>query len=154
MYLDSAVDGMLKGLGEEVFCMKVNVLDSALCLALVFPLVSTLGIDGYILLTVISEVVNAALSIMKLIRRTGLRPDLLRWVVFPAASVAGASSVSSLLSSLMPSLPAPVPIALTAVLYAALCFALGCVDRGDVRWAASLMKIKKRRAPLSASDSD
>lgn len=150
MYLDSAVDGMLKGLGEEVYCMKVNVADSALCLALVFVLVPAFGIDGFIALTIISEVINFALSVMRLMKVAPIRPDLLKWIVFPVASVAGATFAAKFLLNLFPTIGLVPRIAFTVVLYGAGCFVSGAVAEKDARWFLSLFRRKKRRAELSA----
>ncbi len=70
MYLDTAVDSVLKGLGHQVYCMKVNILDSALSLVLVLILVPRLGTRGYIICVYVAEIVNAALSIGKMVKET------------------------------------------------------------------------------------
>ena len=143
MYLDSAVDGMLKGLGEEKYCMKVNVVDSTLCLALVFVLVPAFGIDGYIALTVISELVNASLSIMRLMKVAPFRADLFRWVFIPVLSVSAGAFAAKIFSSAFPGVGIVWPVALCVAVYGASCFATGAVGKGDVRWLSSVFKRKK-----------
>ncbi len=150
MYLDSAVDGMLKGLGEEKYCMKVNVVDSSLCLALVFVLVPSFGIDGYIALTVISEVVNAALSIMRLMRVAPFRADIARWVIFPALSVSGGALIAKGFSHLFPGAGTAAAITVCVASYGVLCFATGAVGKEDVGWLSSVFKKKKAESRLSA----
>ena len=144
MYLDSAVDGMLKGLGEEVYCMRVNVLDSALCLALVFVLVPKYGIDGFIALTMISELVNAALSIIRLLKVAPVKFNIFKWLFLPVASISAATFAVKLFSSSLPSTPLPICIALAVVLYGVLCFATGAVGKRDAGWFFSLFKNRKR----------
>ena len=73
MYLDTAVDSMLKGLSQQVYCMRVNILDACLSLLLVLTLVPRMGVGGYILCVYITEIVNAALSLSRLLSVTGLR---------------------------------------------------------------------------------
>lgn len=148
MYLDSAVDGMLKGLGEEVYCMRVNVLDSALCLALVFILVPKCGIDGFIALTIISEVINAALSIIRLLKIAPVKFNFIRWLALPVAAVSAATFAAKLFSSTFPSSPLALRITLAVALYGVLCFATGAVGRPDARWFLSLLK--SRRGKLKA----
>lgn len=143
MYLDSAVDGMLKGLGEEVYCMRVNVLDSALCLVLVFILVPKFGIDGFIALTIISELVNAALSIIRLLKIAPVKFNIFKWLFLPAASVSAATFAVKLLSSSIPSAPLTLRITLAVILYGVLCFATGAVGKRDARWFFSLFKNRK-----------
>jgi len=72
MYLDTAVDALLKGLGEQVYIMKVNMADSACGLLLVLLLTPVLGIYGYILCIWICETGNLWASIARLSKITGL----------------------------------------------------------------------------------
>lgn len=127
MYLDSAVDGMLKGLGEQVFCMKVNVVDSALCLVLVTVLVPKFGIDGYIALTVISEIVNASLSIMRLLKVTGIKIRYLKWIILPIFSISAAVLFARLICTEEGKLS--VTVAVSAALYILFSVAFGAVGR-------------------------
>lgn len=71
MYLDHAVDSILKGLGEQLYCMKVNILDAAMCALMVFILCPRIGIYGYVVTIYISEAVNASLSLARLCKKTG-----------------------------------------------------------------------------------
>ena len=143
MYLDSAVDGMLKGLGEEKYCMKINVIDSSLCLVLVFVLVPAFGIDGYIALTVISEVLNAALSIMRLKRVAPFKADIVRWAAVPVLSVSFGAAFAKALRAPFPEIGLVPSVAVCVALYGAGCFALGAVGKRDIMWILSLFKKKK-----------
>ncbi|MBR6918632.1 MAG: polysaccharide biosynthesis C-terminal domain-containing protein, partial [Clostridia bacterium] len=144
MYLDASIDAILKGLGEEVYCMKVNVADSALCLVLVFILVPKFGIDGYIILTIISEVINASFSIVRLVKLVPVKADIFRWIFCPVLSVCAATGAVKIASLFIP-LSGIAAISLSVVLYGAACFASGAASAHDVRWISSLFKIKKKR---------
>ena len=72
MYLDTAVDAVLKGLGEQVYCMKVNMVDAASGLVLVVLLTPVFGIGGYVLTIWLCEVGNLAASIHRLGQVTGV----------------------------------------------------------------------------------
>lgn len=71
MYLDTAVDALLKGLGEQVYTMKVNIADAASGLVLVCLLTPELGIYGYLLTVWICELGNLWASIRRLGKITG-----------------------------------------------------------------------------------
>lgn len=151
MYLDSAVDGMLKGLGEQVYCMKVNVLDSSLCLVLVLILVPLMGIDGYILLMIISEIINASLSIARLVKITGLKINYVKWVLCPVAAVVGATAVVKAAGNISPFFKELFPaLALCVVLYALICFLLGAVRREDLKWAGTIVAEHSRKKDKKA----
>lgn len=95
MYLDSAVDGILKGLGEQVAVVRYNVYDTAMCVGLVYTLVPLFGTAGYLTTIVISEVFNMALSASRLVSVTGFRVNMMRWAVIPAVSVILSTAFSS-----------------------------------------------------------
>lgn len=105
MYLDSAVDGILKGLGEQLYSMKVNILDSAMSVVLVLLLLPRFGTAGYILTVYITELLNGALSLFRLLRivRPGLSfsADILLPVTAACTLtlLCGGSDVSPLIES-------------------------------------------------------
>ena len=66
MYLDHVTDGMLKGIGEQVFSMWVNITDSLLSVILVWILIPKMGITGYALVIIIMEGYNFVLSFFRL----------------------------------------------------------------------------------------
>ena len=72
MYLDTAVDSLLKGIGEQVYTMKVNITDSASGLILVMLLTPKLGMVGYLVTVWICEVGNLIASIKRLSKVTGV----------------------------------------------------------------------------------
>lgn len=104
MYLDSSVDAMLKGLGEQLHCMKINLLDASLCLILVVLLLPRLGIRGYYIVQYICELLNATLSINRLLAVTELRPRVIRLVGLPLIGVILATSAVRLLAGI-PGIP-------------------------------------------------
>ena len=86
MYLDHVTDSMLKGVGEQVFSMWVNISDSVLSVLLVWLLIPTLGIMGYALVIVIMEGYNFALSFLRLRRRISFRLDISGSLLLPAVA--------------------------------------------------------------------
>lgn len=72
MYLDTAVDSLLKGLGEQVYIMGVNIADSACGLLFVVLLTPIMGIGGYVLTVWICEIGNLAASIYRLGKIVGV----------------------------------------------------------------------------------
>lgn len=76
MYLDTATDSILKGMGEQVFCMKVNMFDSFVSVLIVFLAVPRFGIYGYIAEILFCEVMNTAMSISRLVKKTKFRINI------------------------------------------------------------------------------
>ncbi|MBP5209304.1 MAG: polysaccharide biosynthesis C-terminal domain-containing protein [Clostridia bacterium] len=84
MFCDHVADCMLKGLGDEVWCMWVNILDAALSIFLVLLLLPRMGAVGYAVVIIIAEIVNFSLSFWRLERRCDYRPAPARHLVLPA----------------------------------------------------------------------
>lgn len=73
MYLDIITDGMLKGLDQQVYSMRYNIIDSALCVGMVYFLLPKYAIKGYIFILYASEIINFYMSIGRLIKICDIR---------------------------------------------------------------------------------
>jgi stage V sporulation protein B len=81
LYLDAIVDGMLKGLAQQVSCVRYNTFTSLLDVLLLLILLPRWGIAGYVCSFVLTHIINLILSVGRLLRTTGHRPkaaDFLR----------------------------------------------------------------------------
>ncbi len=103
MYLDTAVDALLKGLGEQVYVMKVNMADAACGLILVVLLTPVMGISGYILCIWLCEAGNLWASITRLGRITGAGiPEAVRCCLRPIAACLSAALFTELFTRNLP----------------------------------------------------
>ncbi len=68
MYVDMVVDGCLKGLGQQVWSMGINILDAGLGVLLVYTLLPIGALDAYIGIIYFNELLNLALSMARLRR--------------------------------------------------------------------------------------
>ncbi len=93
MYLDTSIDGILKGMGEQVYCMGVNIIDSLLSVILVWLLLPTLGIQGYIVTVYFTEIVNATLSITRLLMITKVKLRLFNRLIKPLGAIVSATAL-------------------------------------------------------------
>ena len=95
MYLDHVVDSMLKGIGEHVYSMWVNIADSLLSVILVWFLIPVFGIEGYALVIIAMELFNFTLSYIRLKRRVNMKLGIMNAVIIPLISaIIGAVSVA------------------------------------------------------------
>ncbi len=100
MYLDTAVDSILKGLDEQLFCMRVNLLDAALSVLVVLILLPRVGIYGYIIEIFACELINASLSVMRLLQVIEVRLSP-RILIFPLIAVFAATTLARYLFSIL-----------------------------------------------------
>ena len=83
MYLDHVTDSMLKGIGEQVYSMWVNISDSFLSIILVWVLIPRMGIAGYAVVIVVMEGYNFILSATRLYAKIGFKVQLFRSLFLP-----------------------------------------------------------------------
>ena len=76
LYLDAIVDGMNKGLGQQVICVRYNTFTSILDVALLFFLLPIYGIGGYYFSFTVTHLINLILSVRLLTKVSGYRLDL------------------------------------------------------------------------------
>ncbi len=93
MYMDTSVDAILKGLGQQVYHMSVNIADASLSIILVVLLLPRFGILGYIMTVYFTEIINFAFSLGRLLVVAKVRPRIGRWVFFPLLCVILATSI-------------------------------------------------------------
>ena len=144
MYLDSAVDGILKGLGEQVAVVRYNVYDTAMCVGLVYTLVPLFGTAGYLTTIVISEVFNMALSASRLVSVTGFRVNMVRWALLPTFAAILSTAISgSMLKIFIKTKGAPelvLTVLTTVFIYLLFLWIFRCITKEDIRLAKSVFE--------------
>jgi len=145
MYLDSVTDGMLRGLGQQIYSMRYNIWDSLLCVTLIYILLPKFAVGGYIFILYFSEIFNFTLSIGRLAKMTRL--DLrLRAMAKAILAALGSVNIAMLvlrtlgfpLQATAASLGAH--ISFSFLLFVFLAAILGCIDKQDIRWFRIMFK--------------
>lgn len=143
MFLDSITDGMLKGLGQQVYSMGVNIADSLLSVILVYLLLPVFAIRGFIFMVFFTECFNFFFSLRRIAQIAQIRL-LISDVLKPVLSIFAATQIVPLLWRML-GLPLQATVlsllthfVLAGMVYAALLFSLGCITRQDLRWARRL----------------
>ena len=83
MYLDSIVDGILKGLDKQVSVMIINIIDLVSSILLISFLVPIYGILGYLIVILVSEILNCILSMLVLINVSNINLNFKIWIFKP-----------------------------------------------------------------------
>lgn len=133
MFFDTTVDCILKGLGEQVYTMKVNIIDAAICLVFVVLLVPRMGIMGYVVVIYVSEAVNLMLSVLRMQRITGIELD--GELLIPFLWVGASYSVVNIATNVFPYLlgifiPAVWRLVMFGAVYVVLAWLWGSFDGG------------------------
>ena len=115
MYLDHVADSILKGIGEHIYSMWVNILDAIISIALVLILIPRIGIVGYAIVIIGMEAFNFILSVVRLRRRVAFRLDFLRAILIPLASAVLSGVLSNRLIPMPASLTTPLWLVLRVI---------------------------------------
>ena len=136
LYCDALTDAMTKGLGQQTYCVRYNILTSAMDVAFLYILLPKYGMAGYFASFLVTHAVNFFLSIRRLLKVTRVRLpfDLPALAVSSALlAVWGADHFSGSLFRAIGFLGLLIP----------LLSLFSVISREDIRWIASLLRRKK-----------
>ena len=149
MYSDTATDAMLKGLGQQVYSMIINIADALISVILVRLLLPQYGIYGYIITVYIAELFNAVCSITRLWTVSKMRPRIVKWVFKPLLCAIGATTITYLLAhlplftSLLPLPQLCAHTVITALIYLLLLLGIQSVENEEILWFKSIFTPQK-----------
>lgn len=138
MYVDSSVDAFLKGMGEQVYSMNVNILDALVSVILVWLLLPRMGLWGYVVAIYVTETLNTTLSLCRMLPMSGMPVKLWSQIFGPLLCVVGATAVCRLAGAVLQlpiqSLPElTLHIVSCVVIYLALLYVTGVFGKGAWR---------------------
>ncbi len=150
MYLDMTTDGMLKGLDLQLAIMKINVIDSVLCVVLVYFLVPKMAVNGYVVTIYIAEIINFLMSFYKLGRTTKIRIRLGKHLLFPLLSALLANLIGHCFTHLtkQATVNLVIGIVIGLMTYYVLLRITGSIDRADLKW------FQKITVPISKKEKE
>jgi len=164
MYIDSAVDAILKGSGHQVYSMNINIIDTLTACIFALTLIPKMGIWGYVISIYATEIMNTTLSLIKMLSVSKVRPKPFLQVGLPVVCIVGATNLSRIIFRFLPEIfsqnvTLAVQITVSTVFYVLLLKFTGTVTREEKEFlAASLLPTKiydkKYRASLPTRISD
>ncbi len=145
MYCDTSVDGMLKGLDQQVQYMKYNIIDALSCVVLVFFLVPAMSVKGYIFTVFFSEILNFALSFRRLTVVADVRIDFFKDIFIPLGAIILSCTVVRFLQNLFIICTSPKLLSLLTVtvclsVYTFLLRIFRAIDNEEIDWIKNLIK--------------
>ncbi len=142
MYLDMTVDGLLKGLNQQVSSMRYNIIDSFLCVILVYFLVPRCQIQGYVITIFVSELINFVLSFRCLVTISPFEVNLFHDLLKPLLCLGGTLFCAGRLLTTWNLWSA---IAVTLILYMCFLCLTGCITGEDIHWFCSIFRSERPR---------
>ena len=135
LYCDAITDAMTKGLGQQKYCVRYNILTSALDVAFLWFLLPRYGMLGYFASFTITHLINFLLSFRLLLKITGEGFDLSSLLLGTSAvmaAVCGAGYFSAPVSKIL---------SYCALLGSLLCL-FQVTGREDLLWLRGLIRKK------------
>lgn len=132
LYCDAITDAMVKGLGQQKYSVRYNILTSAMDVSFLYLLLPRFGMIGYFQSFFITHLVNFILSLRRLMKISGVRISL----KFPISG--GFATVLAVLSAKQLSAPLFSGGAFLIVL-GCLALLLGVVRKEDICWLKGLL---------------
>lgn len=142
LYCDLIADAMTRGLGQQAACARYSVISNTVDVGLMFFLLPKYGIDGYFLSFAVTHALNFALSLRKVLQIGSVKVSGPLALLAPAAAVFAVFGGSCFTGILRRS-------AAFLGLFFGLCFYLGVLGRGDIRWIRGLI-FGGRKQPKTA----
>lgn len=100
MYAESVVTGILRGLGEQKACLRYALIDSVLRIALIIALVPQMGLNGFLAVMAVSNLLTPLLSMRRLLCVADMRFDVSGWLLKPLGAMLPGSAAAALLRML------------------------------------------------------
>ena len=101
MYLESMVDGAMKGVGEQKASFRYSVWDSILRIGGVVLLLPRYGMRGFLAVILASSLYTCAANTWRLLFSSGTKHAFRRWLGAPALAALGASAAGMALRGLL-----------------------------------------------------
>ncbi len=93
IYLESMVDGAMKGLGEQKAIFRYSIWDAVLRIAGVAALLPRFGMRGFLFVILLSSLYTCAANTRRMLAAARLRPDPAGWLAGPALAAGAAAAV-------------------------------------------------------------
>lgn len=143
MYLDRIVDGSLNALDCQMSTLKFNLIDMGVRIFLILYLIPKKGIDGFIIVLFAGTLINACLSIHKLLKVTNIEFKLFDWIIKPAFCIVFACyCIKYSLTYINFNLHISIQIILTILLYFIFLIISGCITKEDILWFIEDFKVE------------
>ena len=149
MYLDTVTDSLLKGMGEQIYTMNVNIADAAISVILVRLLVPHFGIFGYIAVLYIAEIINFAFSAARLIKKCKFEFKIFMWFILPLILLIISSRICKSAFQFIPfsNLPGWLSLTIhgiiTVSVFMIFLIITKCIDKELRDWLATSFGLKK-----------
>ena len=138
MYLERIMDGILNSLNKQVALLKINLVDMIIRILIIYFIIPTRGIEGFIIVIFVSNIFNFTLNMINVLKVTNLQFNIFSWVLKPIICVSISAISAYYISNEFLS-----RLLVSMVIYAIMLMVTRCVRIKDVRWIFDSFRLIK-----------
>lgn len=132
LYCDAVVDGMTKGLGQQTYCVRYNIMTNALDVALLFILLPRFGLTGYFASFLVTHLINFLLSLRRLVIVSEIKVNFYIPALTTAAALIAAMGAMAFTGWVR-------QVSAFWGLFLSISYFFGVLGPGDIQWVKGLL---------------
>ena len=136
MYLERIMDGILNSLNKQVILLKINLVDMIIRILIIYFIIPTRGIEGFIIVIFTSNILNFVLNMINVLKSTKLEFKLFSWVLKPTICVILAVILSTYLSGNLVN-----KIIISMFIYFIMLILTKCIRIKDFNWVIDSFRL-------------
>ena len=140
VYVEVVTDGILKGLGQQLSCLKYSMIDAICRIILIYTLLPFKGMTAFIGIMVLSCVLSSTLNFTTLRGLIPIKFNFSNWFFKPILAGTGAGYFSRVILRIYDGISLSLKsklileIILSIVIYIVILWIIECFSKEDVRW--------------------
>lgn len=144
LYMDAMVDGMHKGMGEQMYCVRINTITNLLDVIFLWLLLPRYGIAGYFFTFTLTHLLNFFLSLTRLMKVTRYTPSL----TYALKIILNALGATVITCYFCRTLAAPLSASLLGagiylLVFPSLLILTRTLNSSDTAWLSKVMHLRK-----------
>ncbi len=135
MFLDDVVDSTLKGMNEQIYSLKINVIESAVRVILLFILLPHTAVTGYVFVIFFGNILNFVMSYCRLSQIADVYIDIKNWLIKPILIITFCGYISKIIIPFKTCGLGVLVFSIISVMavYILLCIKTGCFKNTGVK---------------------
>ena len=138
MYLERIMDGILNSLNKQVALLKINLFDMVVRILIIYFIIPTKGIEGFIFVIFVSNILNFVLNMINVLNTTKLQFKMFNWVIKPILCIGVSVIVASFIGYNIIN-----KIFISMAIYIAMLMITRCIRIKDLNWVIDSFRLAK-----------
>jgi hypothetical protein len=147
IYIEMVSDGILKGLGEQMSCLKYSMVDSIFRISMIYFIIPYKGLTAFIGIMIVSNIITSLLNFNKLIQVTNIKIEVSKWILKPFIAALATTLLSKTMyrylffSGGYQTQGVIFSIAIAMMLYATFLVLIESISTEDIKWFRNSVRI-------------